>query len=152
MNPPTSAEYRMLLEPWIAAARPWLYRLPDDPGCVCYGVGNHGHWALQASNTAFAAFAVLAADPGTDVSRTGMSRDELMATALAMFRFCVRTHRSGGGKATDGLAWGHSWISALCQERFFHGVEALEEHLDARDRRDLRAMMLSEADWLLDQY
>lgn len=150
---PSHHEYRELLEPWIPAAKPWLYRVPRDPECVCFGIGNHGHWSLQASNTAFGAFAVLAADPDTNPARTGMSRDELTATALAMFRFCVRSHHAGATAATtDGLPWGHSWISALCQERFFHGVEAIERELTQRDRDDLRAMLVSECDWLLDQY
>lgn len=148
----THHDYRTSLEAWIPAAREWLYRLPNDPACICYGVGNHGHWALQASNTAFGAFAALAADPETDCSRTAMSRDELLATALAMFRFCVRTHNAGTGTTTDGMSWGHSWISALCLERFFHGVEAIAEHLDETDWNDLRTVMLSEADWLLDEY
>ena len=152
MTAPTQHPYRQRLEAWIPAARPWLYRVPSDPECVCYGIGNHGHWALQASNTAFGAFAVLAADPDTDCGRTGMSRDELMATALSMFRFCVRSHHAGTGASTDGLPWGHSWISALCQERFFHGVEAIQHEFTARDRHELRAMLLSEADWLLDEY
>ena len=150
---PTHHDYRELLESWIPAARHWLYRIPQDPECMCYGIGNHGHWALQASNTALGAFAVLAADPDTDPVRTGMSRDELMATALAMFRFCVRSHHAGTSAATtDGLPWGHSWISALCQERFFHSVEAIENEFTPRDRDEFRAMLLSEANWLLDEY
>jgi hypothetical protein len=153
MTAPTHHEYRELLERWIPAARPWLYRIPQDPDCLCYGIGNHGHWALQASNTAMGAFAALAADPDTDTDRTGMSRDELMATALGMFRFCVRSHYAGSQAATtDGLPWGHSWISALCQERFFHSVEAIESELTQRDKDDFRAMLLSEADWLTDEY
>lgn len=152
MTAPSHHDYRELLETWIPAARPWLYQLPQDRDCICYGIGNHGHWALQASNTAFGAFAALAADPDTDTARTGMSRDELMATALAMFRFCVRSHHAGPGAATDGLPWGHSWISALCQERFFHSVEAIEDQFTQRDRDEFRTMLLSEADWLLDEY
>jgi len=152
MTIPSHHEYRELLETWIPAARPWLYRMPHDEDCVCYGIGNHGHWALQASNTAFGAFAALASDPDTDPMRTSMSRDELMATALAMFRFCVRSHHTGSGTSTDGLPWGHSWISALCQERFFHGVEAIESEFTQRDRDEFRTMLVSEANWLTDEY
>lgn len=50
---------RRLLEDWVAQTARWLYRLPDAPGLICYGSGSHGHWALQAHDTAFAAFAML---------------------------------------------------------------------------------------------
>lgn len=147
-----SRQYLSLLEPWVRAARTWLYRLPSDPECLCCGVGYHNHWALQAHTTAFAAFACLAADPATDSTRTGMSRDELLATALAMLRFTARGHLAGSGACADGEPWGHSWISALCQERMMHGVEAIAAALTERDLAELRAMLLSEADWLLDEY
>jgi len=147
-----STQYRMLLERWIPSAQRWLYRLPHDPECLCYGVGYHNHWAIQAHATAFAAFACLAADPDTDAARTGMSRDGLLATALGMLRFTIRGHLAGQGACTDGKRWGHSWISALGQERMMHGVEAIAAALTPRDLADLRAMLLSEADWLLDEY
>ena len=150
--PVSAAHYRRLLEPWVAAARRWLYRLPHDPECRCYGVGYHNHWAIQANATAFTAFACLAADPDTDSLRTGQSRDELLSTALGLLRFTLRGHHAGGGACADGQPWGHAWISALCQERMMHGVEAIAPALTSRDRDDLRAMLSSEADWLLDHY
>jgi hypothetical protein len=150
--PGSAARYRSLLEPWIRAARPWLYRLPEAPECICYGVGYHNHWAIQANATAFTAFACLAADPNTDSARTGMGRDELLDTALGMLRFTVRGHLAGAGACADGQRWGHSWISALCQERMQHGIEAIAQALDPRDLDGLRAMTLSEADWLLDNH
>jgi hypothetical protein len=148
----SAADYRLLLDPWAAASQRWLYRLPQDPDCLCYGVGYHNHWAIQANATAFTAFACLAADPDTDCRRTGQSRDELLDTALGLLRFTLRGHLAGGGSCVDGQAWGHSWISALCQERMMHGVEAIAQALNARDLDDLHAMLVSEADWLLDQY
>jgi hypothetical protein len=148
----SAAHYRRLLEPWAPAARRWLYRLPHDGECLCYGVGYHNHWAIQANATAFTAFACLAADPDTDSRRTGQSRDELLDTALGLLRFTLRGHLAGGGVCADGQPWGHAWISALCQERLMHGVEAIAQALTARDLDNLRAMLISEADWLLDHY
>ncbi len=147
-----AARYRATLERWLPSARRWLYRLPHDPECLCYGVGYHNHWAIQAHTTAFAAVASLAADPETDATRTGFSRDELLETALAMLRFTLRGHLAGSGACADGQRWGHSWISALCQERMQHGIEAIAAALTPRDLEGLQAMLLSEADWLLDQY
>lgn len=148
----TNAATRQLLENWVAQARRWLYRLPDDGGLICYGLGQHGHWALQAHDTAFSAFAVLAADPETDPENTKMSRDELTATALAMFRFTFRSHHAGGGHATDLKSWGHSWISVLGLERMMHGVRAMRPVLTADDHDLLRRVLLSEAGWLLESY
>ena len=96
--------YLRTLAPWIRAARRHLYRLPDAPELLCYGPGNHGHWALQANTTALSAFAVLAVDPATDPDATGMSRDELLATALGMLRFTLHAHHSGAGTATPASA------------------------------------------------
>jgi len=150
MNTPgLSARYRALLEPWVPAARRWLYRLPHDPECLCFGPGFHNHWAIQANATAFAAFACLAADPDTDTSRTDMGRDQLLDTALGLLRFTLRGHLAGHGACTDGPRWGHSWISALCQARMMHGVEAIAQALEPRDLDGLREMLLSEADWIV---
>ncbi|MBT3378488.1 MAG: hypothetical protein HN742_25225 [Lentisphaerae bacterium] len=146
------ADYVRTLSPWINAARPYLYRLPEAPERMCYGLGNHGHWALQANNTALSAFAVLAVDPATDPVLTGMSRDELLATALGMLRFALHSHHAGDGGTTDGDSWGHSWISALCLERVMHAVEALDAHLTDQDRDMLRRMLISESNWLMDHY
>lgn len=145
-------DYVRTLSPWIKAARKYLYRLPGAPDRMCYGLGNHGHWALQANNTALSAFAVLAVDPATDPDLTGMSRDELLTTALAMLRFALHGHHAGGGTTTDGESWGHSWISALCIERVMHAVEALDSHLTDEDRDLLRRMLISESNWLMDNY
>jgi hypothetical protein len=143
---------RQLLEPWVKQARTSLHRLPEDRNAVCYGLGHYGHWAMQAHDTAFSAYAVLAADPQTDVARTGMSRDELTATALAMLRFTLHSHHAGGGHTTDLRNWGHTWISALGVERMMHGVRAIRSFLTADDRDALRRVLLSEADWLLESW
>lgn len=154
-NPSASEKPRQhalrLLARWVPAARRHLHRLPDDGG-ICYGIGNHGHWALQANGTAFTAFATLATASGTDCKAAGMSRKDLRDNALGMLRFALQGHHAGGGACTDGKNWGHSWISVLCLERMMHGLEALWPHLTATDQRQLRAVLLSEAEWLLDHY
>ncbi len=144
------AETARLLQEWTAYARRWLYRLPGSEGLLCYGTGGHGHWALQAHDTAFSAFAVLAAAP--DASAARVSRDELAATALAMCRYTFQSHHAGGGAAVDGKTWGHSWISVLGLERMMHGVQAIRALLPADDLERMRRVLLSEADWLLASY
>jgi hypothetical protein len=85
-----------LLEPWVAQARRHFHQLAGTDS-VCYGLGHRGHWAVQAHDTAFSALAVLAADPQTDSLKADMSRDEMLDTARAMFRFTFRSHHAGGG-------------------------------------------------------
>lgn len=148
----TSNDYLQTLSAWIPKAARYLYRFPDDSGLTCYGIGNHGHWAMQANTTAFSAFAVLSQDSQTDIAVTQMSRDELLHTALGMLRFTLKGHHSGGGTCTDGRSWGHSWISVLCLERMMHAVEALDPHLSDSDRELFRTVLVSESDWLLAEY
>ena len=61
--------YLRRLETWPAAIRRYLYVLPDRPALACYGPGDHGHWAMQANNTALGALAVLATDSRLDPER-----------------------------------------------------------------------------------
>ncbi|WFB37292.1 hypothetical protein P3T73_05900 [Kiritimatiellota bacterium B12222] len=144
--------YLDLLSPWPAAVRSSLYRFPHAPELACYGPGNQGHWAQQANTTAAAAFAVLATDPDLDAKKAGMSRDELLDWALGLIRFTLSTHHSGKHVTTDGQTWGHSWISTLCLERMWHGIEALEDHFPDADREQVHRVLLSEADWILNHY
>ena len=144
--------YVNALERWPAAIRHELYRMPGDDEVACYGPGDHGHWAIQANNTAASAFAVLASDPELNESRAGMSRDEMLDSALRMIRFALRSHHAGGGAATDLQSWGHSWISALALERLMHGVEALGDKLPDQEQALLQHVLVSEANWLVDHY
>ena len=148
----THLDYLHALQTWIPSTGRHMHRLPAAPGCMCYGLASHAHWAMQANNTALSAFAVLATDPATDSEVTGMSRDELLDTALSLLRFALQGHQSGCGACTDGERWGHSWISVLCIERMMHAIEALEPHLGEKDQVDLRRMLVSESDWLTDEY
>lgn len=143
--------YRRLLEPWIPAASAYFYHPPDRPDLLVYGTGYNG-WGVQTHQKAFAALAVLAADPELDIARTGVSREALVGQALAMLRFSLESHIVGGYHGMDGVPWGHTWISALGLERMMHGAEALAPYLTERDAALLRSMLISESDWLLDSY
>lgn len=145
------SDYLRLLEPWVKPFRDDCYTPRARPDLLCYGTGYNG-WGMQTHQKAFAAIAVLAADPGTDSLRTGMSRTELLECALRMLRFALESHVEGHYHCEDGTSWGHTWISALGVERMMHGVEAIEEHLTAADRKLLRQVLVSESDWLLDRY
>jgi hypothetical protein len=107
---------------------------------------------MQTHQKAFAAWAVLAAEPDVDEQRTGMGRDEILGTALKLLRYTLESHIEGTSQCEDGTSWGHTWISVLGVERMMHGVEAIEEHLTEADRRLLEKVLVSESDWLLDCY
>lgn len=142
-------DYREQLEPWVRFARSQMIA----NGTV-YGLGDSGHWSIQAHCTALAAFAALAADPLTEAERCGCSRDELAGIAGQMLRFVCEGHRSGGGTCRDGRQWGHGWISGLGVDRAANGVGLLERAglLDTGLREQWTRMLRSEADWLLDEY
>ena len=139
--------YLRSLEPWVKAAVTEIHRI--SPDSVVFGLGYDGHWYQQTHGAAFSAFAVLATDPNTDESRTGMSREEMRKTALDMLRYALRSHKAGGGMCTNGQPWGHSWISSLNLERMSFGIEALDEFLDDELRTLYRKVTESEADYLL---
>ncbi|HPK37082.1 MAG TPA: hypothetical protein PLH01_02250 [Kiritimatiellia bacterium] len=144
---PLQVQYRVLLEPWIRAAMTEIRFLQDD--MAVYGLGQSGHWHMQAHDTAFCAFAVLGTDPQTDEARVGMTKAELRRIALAMLRYTLRSHHSGGGVCTDGKSWGHTWISSLGLERMSVGIDALEACLDETLRALYAKVCASEADYLL---
>jgi hypothetical protein len=147
-----AAEYRKALEPWIRASQKYLYKPESHSGMKFYGEGTGQHWALQTNNNAFAAYAVLAADPDTDYRIIGSSRDELVGNALGMLRYTLSTHQSGPLSTIDGRKWGHNWISPLCIERMVHGIEAMDEFLTSKDRTNWLRVLASESEWLVEQY
>lgn len=151
MNNIAHTDYLRLLEPWVKPFREYCYTPTAREDLLCYGTGYNG-WGMQTHQKAFGALAVLAADPHTDSARTGMSKDELLETALRMLRFTLESHEEGSYHCEDGTSWGHTWISVLGVERMVHGVEAIEEHLTAADRELLRKVLVSECDWLMDHY
>ena len=57
--------YLRCLEPWVKSQEKYLYTIPDRPDLICYGTG-YNNWGVQTNQKAFAAFAVLAADPDFD--------------------------------------------------------------------------------------
>lgn len=147
-----SHHYAYLLSRWIPSTRRHLRPFPGNGGLLSYGPGNHGHWSQQTNNTALTAFAELAVNPHASAGAAKMSRDEMTDTALKLLRFTLQGHHAGGGCCVDGETWGHSWISALCIERMAHAIETLEPHFTDQDKQQLRNVLVSEADWLLDNY
>lgn len=143
--------YLRALEPWVPAALREMYVPPERPDLLCYGTG-FNDWGVQTQQKACAAFAVLAEDPALDTARTGMSREELRDVALRLLRFTLASHHVGDFHCTDGTRWGHTWISALGIERMMHGVELLEPYMTDADRAQLRRVLESEADWLLEHH
>ena len=99
-----------------------------------------------------AALAVMAADPDFEKFSPVLSREEVREYALALFRYAMKTHRTGCIPATDGKSWGHHWISVLGAERMTHGVNALQPCLTDEDRERYRNFRISESDWLLKEY
>ena len=144
--------YAKLLRDWVVFSKKHLYRCPEDPTLVCYGNGIATNWGVQTNFKAFSAFAIAGVLDEIDFSDTGTTKEEVLEESLAMLRYSLRTHLTGDFNGTDGGRWGHSWIYALGIERMFHAIEALEDYLTDDDRARLRTMMISESDFILNEY
>lgn len=135
---------------------PWLNVLPkflrQNANGTWYGTGESAHWPVQSNMNVCAALAVMAADPDFEKFSPVLSREEVREYALALFRYAMKTHRTGCIPATDGKSWGHHWISVLGAERMTHGVNALQPCLTDEDRERYRNFRISESDWLLEEY
>lgn len=129
-----------------------MHPVEGEPGLAYFGTGDSIHWAVQAQATAFVALAVMAVAPELDERKMGASRNAIRDRALQMLRYAFATHLSGRIPTISGQSWGHSWISVLALERMAHGIEALRPHLTGEDLSDLRRVMISESDFLLDGY
>ncbi len=144
-------DYLRCLEPWAKASEKYCYVCPDRQDLECYGPGYNG-WGVQTNQKAFAAYAVLAADPCFDESGAGIPRRTVLERALRTLRFSLQSHMEGTYHCTDGTSWGHTWISALGIERMMHGIEAIREHLTDADHELLQRVLISESNWLMDAY
>ena len=153
MNETIIRRYTDLIANWIPCAMQDIYSCPDRDDLRYYGDGTNG-WGVQTNQKALAAIAVLAASPLLDEQKAGATREELLELARSMLRYSLASHLSGDYHTTDSdsFRWGHTWISALGVERMMHGVMAIYDRLDDREREMLRAMLISESDWLLDEY
>ena len=151
MNKLSHKDYLHLLEPWVKASEKYLYSPPKRKDLVCYGTGYNG-WGVQTHQKAFAAFAVMAADPDLDEKNVGMTREQMLDLALKMLRYTLESHIEGSYNCEDGTSWGHTWISTLGIERMMHGVEAIDVHLTKQDGELLQKVLESESDWLMDHY
>src|SRR5690554_3369375 len=69
-----------------------------------------------------------------------------------MLRFSLESHIEGSYCCNDGEKWGHTWISVLGIERMMHSVEAIWDLLTDQDHALLKKVLISEADWLLEEY
>lgn len=144
----TSSRYIEVMTPWLDKLPEYLRQCEFDPSLSCYGTGESAHWPTQSNCNVFAALAVLSEAPELPEKQ----RLELRGTALSLLRYAMATHVTGRIPATDGKSWGHHWISVLGLERMSHGVNAIREHLTEGDCAALRNLMISESDWLLDEY
>ena len=144
-------QYRRLLENWVRSQKPYLGTPSDRPDLMFYGTGTH-KWGIQTHMKGFSAYAVLAADPDTDETRCGMTRAELLDTALKLLRFTLESNVTGSYHCMDGegVNWGRHWLASLAIERMMHGVDAISVYLTDNDRKRLREVLIDECDWITD--
>ncbi len=144
--------YAEMLKNWVVFSQKHLYRCPEEEGLICYGNGTGTNWGMQTHLKAMSAFTVAALTEEIDFSDTPLTREEVLSESLAMLRYALRTHLVGDFVCTDGERWGHSWIFALGIERMFHAIELLDGYMRAEDKALLKKLMLSESDFILNDY
>ena len=125
-----------------------------DRSLKFYGTGESGHWAVQANQQIAAALAILSETPDAELAAAGSpyTAAELSDLSLALFRYSLRTHRTGDIPCTDGRKWGKSWISVLGLERASGGIGIIERRMSEEDRRRLRDVLVFECDYRLNEY
>ncbi len=133
-----------LLERWARWAETQMAALPGAPDLRIYGSG-YLHWGVQSNWNFTAAMATL-----TTHSR-GTVGENAREMALSSLRAALATHVTGDLTCPDGRQWGHSWISMLGIERSMQGVALLIPELLEADKAALRRVLVSEADWLLNE-
>lgn len=113
------------------------------PGELVYGTG-YNTWGVQTQQKALSAAAWLALQ-GDDTARRQVTR---------LLRFNLRSHIDGGSSCIDGEQWGHTWISVLGIERMMFALEGLigAGLIPEAELQLLRRVLISEADWLLQEY
>ena len=131
-----------LLERWADAVERYWFDVDAERGIGCYGPG-YIHWGIQSNFNYASAMATLA------VSGNGSSRSLRLDRAKAALRFAAASHLTGDRTGLAGKKWGNSWISMLGIERGMHGISLLAPHLPDEDRDRLKRMLVSEADWVL---
>jgi len=144
--------YAKLLKNWVLFSQKHLYRCPEEEGLICYGNGTGTNWGMQTHLKAMSSFAVVCGMDEIDLSDFPLTREEILEETLAMLRFALRTHLTGDFVCTDGERWGHNWIFALGIERMFHAIEILDKYLTDTDREMLKRLMLSESEFILNEY
>lgn len=144
--------YRTLLKNWIRSQKSYIGSPADRPDLAFYGTGTD-RWGIQTHMKGFSAFAVVAADNDACHEDCGYTQSELIELSLKMLRFTLESHITGSYHCMDGEGahWGHHWLAALATERMLHGVDALKPYLTESDRKRLREVLLSEADYLVDE-
>lgn len=143
--------YLSMLGKWLVSSEPYLSTLPGNPASLVYGTG-YNSWGVQTQQKAFATFAICSALLKDGETLAGKSRDELLDMAVRLLRFNLNSHVEGDSTCTDGSKWGHTWISALGIERMMAGIDMIHGQLPAELQGLLRKVLISEADWLLQEH
>ncbi|MGE9291665.1 MAG: hypothetical protein ACQKBT_11775 [Puniceicoccales bacterium] len=138
----------LLLHNWSKSAEKDYSTLPGHPSLGVYGTGYDG-WGTQTQQKYIGTLAALAAF-GSQIP--GCDPEWARERALASLRFNLASHKSGQLTCTDGSQWGHTWISALGTERMMFSWHLLDRWLNDEDRSQMRNLLCSEADWILNSY
>ncbi len=123
---------------------PWISRTfkksPSGHMYVLTGMGEHG---IRPATSVVYALAVCLTTRAFDEKAVGVTREQVLEQTLKLLRGTAATHKVNGDRAKG---WGDAWQSALWAAELGFGGWMLWEHLDARTRGELAALIIHEAD------
>lgn len=146
---PMAADYMRILSRFpLYAKRGWHggYRGIADVGYFGSGASDENGQRTLANFVLV--YALLATEPGYDVSVSGVTRDQLAAHALAAIRYWTRTHLTQDLTCTDGNPWGHHWQSSWWTSKALTGADLLWDRLTQEEKERIAQVAASEADRL----
>lgn len=151
----TGADFFCHIKDWIVYSQQFMYTMRDRPELMCYGVGSNAggnSWGMQTNQKALSSFIIASYEKTINWEGSELTAEKVRAQGIAMLRFTMESHLTGSYHCTDGSKWGHNWISTLGTARMMHAVNAVWDELTNDDKAALRRVLISEADWLLNEY
>lgn len=130
-----------LLEPWDQV--PNALRLPGSTHSREHSIRPNSHTALG--------LAILVRLAPDEAFGPGLTRQEAREKSLALLRFLIWTHGTGGKLCDDGKPWNSQWQSALWAALAGEAAWMLWDGLDPREQWLAARMIADEADRFVDQ-
>ena len=134
------------------AERVWHGSYRGDERLGYFGQGVHDHNQVRVLSNCIFVYALLATDDAYDETISGVSRETLIAHALAALRYFTATHVTGGLTCVDGRKWGGqpgAWAASWDISKCVAGVQLIWDELRGTDKAALHRVVTYDANYHL---